>query len=131
MVERCPLPTGSNRRRHDGYFPQLEPLPRTPLVLLQEHGTKLGQRVRPRTVERPQDTLAIFDGERDDSGLERERLLKKRARRFIHEPYELADIVLEDPQAGEIYRRERTRGEPLLAARTMRRALSPGRATGR
>ena len=42
-----------------------EPLTRPPLVLLQQHTTELGQRVRSGIVERPKDALAIVDRQRD------------------------------------------------------------------
>ena len=64
---------------------------------------KLGKGVRPDIVERPQDALAVLDGERDDSGLEHQRLLQQRACRLVHELYEFADVLVGDPQAGEIH----------------------------
>jgi hypothetical protein len=80
-----------------------EPLTVPPFVLLEQDATELGQRVRPRIVECPEDALSIGDRERDDCGFLRERLLEKRARRFVDEPYELADVLVGDPQTGEIH----------------------------
>ena len=76
----------------------------SPLVLLEQDAAELGQCVRPGIVERPEDALPVIDGERDDFGLQPERLLEKRAGRFVDEPYELADVLVGDPQAGEIHK---------------------------
>ena len=58
----------------------------SPLVLLEQDAAKIGQCVRPGIVERPEDALPVIDGERDDFGLQPERLLEKRAGRFVDEP---------------------------------------------
>jgi len=75
-------------------------------VLGEQHPAKLCEGVRPDIVERPQDALAVIHGECDDSSLECERLLEKRARRLVHERDELADIVVGNVQAGEIHEGE-------------------------
>ena len=49
-----------------------QPFPRPPFVLLQEHGTKLRQRLGADIVERPEDAFAIFDCERHDLAFESE-----------------------------------------------------------
>ncbi len=77
-------------------------------MLGEQYSAKFCKGVRSDIVERPQDALAIIDGERDDSSLERERLLEKRARWLIHEPYELADIGVGNLQAREVHRGEGT-----------------------
>jgi hypothetical protein len=79
-----------------------------PLVLLEQDATQLGQRVRAGVVERPEDALAIGDRERDDFGPAPERLLEEGARRFVDEPYELADVLVGNPQTGEIHTGMRT-----------------------
>ena len=53
-----------------------------PLVLGEKHPAKLCKGVCTGIVERPQDALAVLDRESDDSSLECERLLEKRARRL-------------------------------------------------
>jgi hypothetical protein len=73
-------------------------------VLLEQDATELGQRVCPCIVERPQDAPSIGDRERDDSGPHREHLLEERACRLADEPYELANVLVGDPQAGEIHK---------------------------
>ena len=60
-------------------------------------------------VERPEDALTVFDGQRHDSSPESERLLKQGASRLVNEPYEFADIVVRDVQAREVQRSEPTR----------------------
>ena len=55
-------------------------------MLLEEHPAKLRERVCPHVVERPEDALAVIDGECDDLAIECERLLKKGTRRLIHQP---------------------------------------------
>jgi hypothetical protein len=60
-----------------------EPLAHPPLVLLQQHSARLGQRLRADIVERPEDALAIFDGERHYLTVESERLLEEGARRLV------------------------------------------------
>ena len=42
-----------------------EPLPGAPLVLLEQNAPRRGQSLGADIVERPEDALAIFDGERD------------------------------------------------------------------
>jgi hypothetical protein len=91
--------------RHDGPLPSAldEPVARAPFVLGEQHPAKLCEGLCPGIVERPQDALAVLDSERDDAGLERERLLKKRAHRLIHERDELADVVVGNLQAGVLH----------------------------
>ena len=76
----------------------------SPLVFLEQDATELSQCVRPGIVERPEDPIPVIDGERDDFGLQPERLLEKRAGRLVDDPYELADVLVGDPQAGEIHK---------------------------
>jgi hypothetical protein len=73
-------------------------------VLLEQNATELGQRVCPRIIERPEGALSIGDCERDDSGFHRERLLEEGACRLVDAPYELANVLVGDPQAGEIHK---------------------------
>jgi hypothetical protein len=75
-----------------------------PFVLLEQDATELGQRVRPRVIERPEDALAVLDRQRDHSGPTRERLLEEGACRFVDELCELADVLVGDPQTGEIHK---------------------------
>jgi hypothetical protein len=72
---------------------------RPPLVLLHQHPSQLRQRIRADIVERPQDALAILDRERNDLCSERQRPLEKRARRLIHKPDELANVLVGFQQA--------------------------------
>ena len=51
-----------------------EPLTYAPLVLSQQYGAKLGEGVRPRIVERPEDALAVLNRQRHDDSAESERL---------------------------------------------------------
>ena len=84
------------------------PLAHVPLLLLQQNASEFRQRFRADIVERPEDALAIFDGERDDLSLERKRLLEKGARRLGHATNELAHVLIRDPRAGEIHEGEAT-----------------------
>ena len=78
-------------------------------MLLEQDAPKLGQRLRADIVERPEDSLTVFYGQRHNSSLESERLLKHGASRLTNEPYEFADIVVGDVQAREVQRSEPTR----------------------
>ena len=80
-----------------------EPLSSPPLVLLEQHTAKLCQRVRADIIECPEDALTVFDGECDDLAFERERVLKKRTGRLVHERDELAYVLVREPQTGEIH----------------------------
>ena len=97
------LPLAVGRRRELD-----QPFPRPPLVLLEQHTAKLCQRVRSDIVECPEYALTVFDGECDDLVVERERLLKKRTGRLVHERDEIAYVLVRNPQAGEIHEAERT-----------------------
>jgi len=70
---------------------------------MEQNAAKLCERVCSDIVERREDALAILDRQSDDLAVERERLLEKGARRFVHELDELAHVRVRDPQAGEIY----------------------------
>ena len=79
-------------------------------MLLQKHAPELRQGVRPDVVECPEDAFPIFDRERHDLAVQRERPLEEGACRLVHEPYELANVLVGDPQAGEIHGGEGTPG---------------------
>ena len=84
-----------------------EPIPGTPLLLLEQHATKLGRGFRADVIERPEEAFAIFDGECDHFAIERERILVGPCR-LVHERDELADVLVGNPQAGEIHGGEGT-----------------------
>ena len=65
--------------------PSARPLELAPLVLLEQNATELGQGVCPHVVERREDALPVVDRQRDDSGLEPERLLEEGACRLVDE----------------------------------------------
>ena len=81
-----------------------EPVAVPPFVLLKQNSAKLGQRVRPRIIERPENALAVLDRQRDYSGPTRERLLEEGACRFVDEPDKQANVLVGDPQTGEIHK---------------------------
>jgi hypothetical protein len=83
-----------------------------------QDASELGQRLSPHIVERPQNALAIFDGECDDLAVEPERLLEERARRLIYECDELANVLVGDPQTGEIHLLDLYGQRALLVPRT-------------
>jgi hypothetical protein len=81
-----------------------EPLAPAPLVLLEQYSGELGQSIRPRIVERPEDAFAGLDRLRDDFGPQGEGFLEKRAGRFAVELCELSDVLVGNPEAGEHHR---------------------------
>jgi hypothetical protein len=74
----------------------------TTLVLQQEHGAELGQRVGSGIVERPQDALSILDRQGDDDGLKCQRLFEHAPRRFVDETGECSNIVVGNPEPASI-----------------------------
>ena len=86
-----------------------ESLSAAQLVLLKQNASELRQSFRADIVERPEDALAIFDGECDDVAIERERLLEKGTRRLVHKRDELANVLVRNPQTGEVHGGELTR----------------------
>jgi hypothetical protein len=60
-----------------------------PRTIRTPDGTQLGQRVGADVVERPQDALAVVDGQREDHRPQAERLLERAPRRLADETGEL------------------------------------------
>ena len=74
-----------------------------PLVLVQEHGSQLGKRIATGILERPEDALAIVDGQRDNSRIETERPLEDAPRGLFDEIGELPNVVVRNRDAGELH----------------------------
>jgi len=85
-----------------------ESLAGTPLPLGDQRASQLCKGVGPDIIERRENAFAIIDRERDDLGFKCERLLEQGACRLIHESDDLADVLVGDPQTGEIHGGERT-----------------------
>jgi hypothetical protein len=104
-MDSYPLTRGSKRGRV-GPLELDEPVAHAPLVLLQEDSPPLGQGTR--DVERPQQSFAVFDHQRQDHRPQAECLLKQTPRWLVDETGELPDVVVGNPQAGEHHRGDHT-----------------------
>jgi hypothetical protein len=103
---RVPELSGPQTLRIPVHLSGDKPLAHPPLVLLQEHGAELRECVRSRIVERPEDALAVVDGERYYGSTERERLLEHASRRIVDKAGELPHVVIGNPKTGEHHARD-------------------------
>jgi hypothetical protein len=80
-----------------------EPFAHPPLALSKQHAAELGEPVRRRVVEGAEDAFPVVDRQGDDQRLPLERVLEDGAGGLIDQGCELPDVLVRNPEAGEVH----------------------------